>query len=82
MYYPSSENKDADQLRGYREADLHLIFACAEHWFSHDMAHIILYSLSSSVIVCCYIHLLNPNFQGTNVLNSVAEKAVLNLAWM
>ena len=22
LYYPSSENKDADQLRGYREADL------------------------------------------------------------
>ena len=26
MYYPSSENKSADQLRGYREADLHLWF--------------------------------------------------------
>ena len=26
MYYPSSENKDADQLRGYREADLRLCF--------------------------------------------------------
>ena len=26
MYYPCSENKDADQLRGYREADLHLCF--------------------------------------------------------
>ena len=24
MYYPCSENKDADQLRGYREADLRL----------------------------------------------------------
>ena len=24
LYYPCSENKDADQLRGYREADLHL----------------------------------------------------------
>ena len=24
MYYPSSENKGADQLRGYREADLRL----------------------------------------------------------
>ena len=28
MYYPSSENKGADQLRGYRESDLRL-------WFSH-----------------------------------------------
>ena len=26
LYYPSSEKKDADQLRGYREADLHLCF--------------------------------------------------------
>ena len=26
LFYPSSENKDADQLRGYREADLRLCF--------------------------------------------------------
>ena len=26
VYYPCSENKGADQLRGYREADLHLCF--------------------------------------------------------
>ena len=26
MYYPNSENKGADQLRGYREADLRLCF--------------------------------------------------------
>ena len=26
MYYPCSENKDAGQLRGYREADLRLCF--------------------------------------------------------
>ena len=26
LYFPSSENKGADQLRGYREADLHLCF--------------------------------------------------------
>ena len=26
LYYPSSENKDADQLRGYREADPRLCF--------------------------------------------------------
>ena len=26
LYYPSSENKDADQLRGYHEADLRLCF--------------------------------------------------------
>ena len=26
VYYPCSENKGADQLRGYREADLRLFF--------------------------------------------------------
>ena len=26
MYYPCSENKGADQLHGYREADLRLCF--------------------------------------------------------
>ena len=26
LYYPRSENKGADQLRGYREADLRLCF--------------------------------------------------------
>ena len=26
LYYPSSENKGADQFRGYREADLRLWF--------------------------------------------------------
>ena len=26
VYYPCSENKGADQLRGYREADLRLCF--------------------------------------------------------
>ena len=26
LYYPSSENKGADKLRGYREADLRLCF--------------------------------------------------------
>ena len=26
LYYTCSENKDADQLRGYREADLRLCF--------------------------------------------------------
>ena len=27
LYYPCSENKRADQLRGYREADLRLLFS-------------------------------------------------------
>ena len=31
MYYPSSENKGADQLRGYHEADLRLCFRICKH---------------------------------------------------
>ena len=38
LYYPYSENKGADQLRGYREADLRLFFAYAKSRFSHDAA--------------------------------------------
>ena len=35
MYYPYSENKGADQLRGYREADLRLCFRiCKKPVFS------------------------------------------------
>ena len=34
LYYPSSENKDADQLRGYRV----FVFAFAGCWLSHEAA--------------------------------------------
>ena len=40
-YYLCSENKGADQLRGYREADLRLCLY-AKCWFSHDAAHLVL----------------------------------------
>ena len=40
MYYPCSKNKGADQLRGYREADLRLVFTYAKSQFSHNEAHI------------------------------------------
>ena len=34
LYYPCSENKGADQLRGYREADLRLCFRiCKKNGF-------------------------------------------------
>ena len=39
LYYLSSENKGADQLRGHREADLRLCFRIyAKVRFSHDEA--------------------------------------------
>ena len=42
LYYPCSENKGADQLRGYREADLRLCFRICKSRFSHDKAHLVL----------------------------------------
>ena len=39
LYYLCSENKGADQLRGYREADLRLCFRICKSRFSHDEAH-------------------------------------------
>ena len=40
LYYPCSENKDADQLRGYREADLRLCFRiCKKPVLSYE-AHL------------------------------------------
>ena len=40
LCFPSSENKGADQLRGYRDSDLIcvFVFAYAKCWFSHDAA--------------------------------------------
>ena len=40
LFYLCSENKGADKLRGYREADMRLCFAYAKSWFSHDTAHL------------------------------------------
>ena len=43
MYYPSSENKGADQLRSYCAADLRLLFSHMQKiGFSHVAAHIII----------------------------------------
>ena len=56
MYYPSSENKGADQLRGYREADLRLClnFAYADCWFSHEAAHIMKKKKKNSITWVCF----------------------------
>ena len=37
-FYLCSENNGADQLRGYREADLRHFFAYTKSLFSHDAA--------------------------------------------
>ena len=42
FYYSCSENKGADQLRGFRENVICvLVFDNAECWFSHDATHIL-----------------------------------------
>ena len=41
MLDPSSENKGADQLRGYHEADLRLCCRLCNLLVSHEAAHII-----------------------------------------
>ena len=44
MYYACIENKGADQLRGYCEADLRLCFPICKKPVSHDAAHMLLWS--------------------------------------
>ena len=40
LYYPSSENKSADQLHGYREADLPLCFRLCRLLVFHEVARV------------------------------------------
>ena len=49
MYYPFSENKGADQLRGYREADLRLCFhLCKLLVFSRGGSFVIVFHIIPS----------------------------------
>ena len=45
MYYPCSENKDADQLRGHREADLRLCFR---------LCKLLVFSCTGSIVFLIY----------------------------
>ena len=47
MYYPCSENKGADQLRGYREADLRLCFRICKTT---------VFSRRGSLFQCCILY--------------------------
>ena len=59
LYYPSGENKGADQLRGYREADLRLCFRIyAKNRFSHDAAHIIKNTTDTRTVKKPFLQLL------------------------
>ena len=61
MYYPSSENKGADQLRGDREADLRLCFRiCKMFGFSRSGSFVMIglshhYLLDESTLIFCFI---------------------------
>ena len=61
MYYPSSENKVADQLRGYREADLRLCFRmCKKPVFSRRGSNVFRVGVSCrnlySFVVYLYVN--------------------------
>ena len=51
MYYLCTENKDADQLGGYREADLHLCFRICKMMFFHDAAHTVPPSIFEAEVI-------------------------------
>ena len=58
LYYPCSENKGADQLRGYREADLHLCFCIYKIRFSHDEAQFIVKLVFTGVYIFFLVSVL------------------------
>ena len=53
LYYPSSENRGADQLRGYREADLRLCFRLSDCWFSHEADRLCTISVNQTSMIDC-----------------------------
>ena len=74
MYYPCSENKDADQLRGYREADLRLCFRpCKLLVFSRTGSNVI---NESSIL---NIDILSLHF--TSVVNSPRPLGPMRNRW-
>ena len=57
MYYPCSENKGADQLRGYREADLRLCFRiCKRPVFSGRSSYLTVI-MEIRLFTFCYIQI-------------------------
>ena len=64
MYYPCSENKDADQLRGYREADLRLCFRPCK---------LLVFSRTGSLCFSLHLFFLNYGYQGQFVLDLVGN---------
>ena len=60
MYYPSSENKGADQLRGVTAKLIcAFVFAYADCWFSHEAAHILIKNFNIEIFPKPLMH-INP----------------------
>ena len=57
LYYPSSENKGADQLRGYREAGLRLCFR---------ICRLLVFSRGGSYRIATYIDLSRTEYMLVN----------------
>ena len=71
MYYPSSENKGADQLRGYREADLRLCFRLGKNPVFSRCGSIYIvgvYFLSQVVILNASFNFENVNLHSGKLL--------------
>ena len=65
-YYPCSENKGADQLRGYHEADVRLCFRIYQNPVFHDAAQ------SGQTVLCPLArHIYSPKSTG-NTQEAVA----------
>ena len=61
MYYPYSENKGADQLRGDREADLRLCFRICKKTTTYNEAHLVqyLHNFNAETTLCMAATLVN-----------------------
>ena len=88
MYYPCSENKGADQLRGHREADLRLCFRlCKLLVFSCTGSYKISSFVENNKIApekknmeyfCCFSHNLYTDCISKTSLNVLHFKKDLN----
>ena len=92
LYYPRSENKDADQLRGYREADLRLCFRlCRLLVFPrggsyYSKCNILIREISLSTVLFCKFQVQNSyvllNMWASILPNkSLGSKYTVNYEW-
>ena len=59
LYYSCSENKGADQLRGYSKADLRLCFRLCRLLSFHAAAHMIIFSMLG---IYAWLFMLSTDF--------------------